>query len=85
MALIKCKECGKEVSDEAFVCPHCGYNFPYDEKRKEKTREKFDKKMNKMPVWGWLLIFLGIIVIGVFLSTLPAHSNNVSTHTVVIY
>lgn len=24
MALIKCKECGQEVSDTAKVCPHCG-------------------------------------------------------------
>jgi len=24
MALIKCKECGKEVSSEARKCPHCG-------------------------------------------------------------
>lgn len=24
MSLIKCKECGKEVSSEAEVCPHCG-------------------------------------------------------------
>lgn len=26
MALIKCKECGKEISDRATVCPNCGYN-----------------------------------------------------------
>ena len=25
MALIKCPECGKEVSDSAKICPHCGY------------------------------------------------------------
>ena len=25
MALIKCPECGKEVSDSAKSCPHCGY------------------------------------------------------------
>lgn len=25
MALIKCKECNKEVSDTAKTCPHCGY------------------------------------------------------------
>ena len=25
MALIICKECGKEVSDTAKSCPHCGY------------------------------------------------------------
>jgi zinc-ribbon domain len=25
VALIKCKECGKEHSDDAKACPHCGY------------------------------------------------------------
>ena len=25
MALIKCTECGKDVSDKAEVCIHCGY------------------------------------------------------------
>ena len=25
MALIKCKECGKEISSTVKVCPHCGY------------------------------------------------------------
>ena len=34
MALIKCKECGKEISSKADVCPHCGkkishINFSY--------------------------------------------------------
>ena len=24
MALINCKECGKEISDGAITCPHCG-------------------------------------------------------------
>ena len=24
MALIKCKECGKEISDKAEMCPNCG-------------------------------------------------------------
>ena len=24
MALIKCSECGKEVSDKAKACPNCG-------------------------------------------------------------
>lgn len=24
MALIKCSECGREVSDKATTCPHCG-------------------------------------------------------------
>lgn len=25
MALIKCNECGKEISDKAKICPHCGF------------------------------------------------------------
>ena len=25
MALIKCPECGKEISDKANACIHCGY------------------------------------------------------------
>ena len=25
MALVKCRECGKEMSDTANICPHCGY------------------------------------------------------------
>ena len=27
MALIYCKECGKQISDNATACPHCGYVF----------------------------------------------------------
>ena len=25
MALIKCPECGKEISDKASACIHCGF------------------------------------------------------------
>lgn len=27
MALIKCPECGKEISDSADVCPNCGFSI----------------------------------------------------------
>ena len=26
MALVKCAECGKSVSNKAFFCPNCGYS-----------------------------------------------------------
>ena len=32
MALVKCRECGEEVSDEAITCPHCGVNNPSGKK-----------------------------------------------------
>ena len=31
MALIKCPECGKEVSDKAEACIHCGFPLPKSE------------------------------------------------------
>lgn len=34
MALIKCPECGKEISDTVERCPHCGYSL---KKRKDKN------------------------------------------------
>lgn len=40
MALIKCPECGKEVSDKAKSCIHCGY--PLDECKDEKLQEGDD-------------------------------------------
>ena len=30
MALIKCPECGREVSDKALSCPNCGYPISQD-------------------------------------------------------
>jgi ribosomal protein L37E len=37
MALIKCPECGKDVSDKAKACPHCG--CPISEPQKENDTE----------------------------------------------
>lgn len=31
MALVKCKECKKEISSKAELCPHCGYKPPQSE------------------------------------------------------
>lgn len=31
MALIKCPECGKEISDKANACIHCGYPLNEEE------------------------------------------------------
>lgn len=33
MAIVKCKECGKDVSEDAKTCPHCGIKHPYAIKR----------------------------------------------------
>lgn len=40
MALIKCPECGKEISDKAGKCPYCGYPIEEIESTVEKETDK---------------------------------------------
>jgi len=47
MALVKCKECGKEVSNKAEVCVECG--FPLSKKKKNSSEEvKTQQKTKKV-------------------------------------
>lgn len=39
MALIKCPECGKEVSDKAPACIHCGY--PFQKQQPEESNQSY--------------------------------------------
>lgn len=50
MALIKCPNCGHEISDKAIQCPHCGKE-PKKPRRKKKIKHKF--------------LIIGIIILGV--------------------
>lgn len=47
MALIKCPECGKEISDAAVKCPNCGYPVKAEQKKKEK--ENKNQKLVECP------------------------------------
>lgn len=52
MSMIKCSECGKEISDKAKVCIHCGNpleNVEQDNSiREKKVKEKKTNKTNKI-------------------------------------
>ena len=39
MALVKCPECGKEISSEADVCIHCGFPIKKKQKREDQKVE----------------------------------------------
>ena len=51
MALIKCSECGKEISEEAKKCPHCGITLK-------------NTKMKKISIT--ISIFIVLIAIVIF-------------------
>ncbi|MBQ1458398.1 MAG: zinc-ribbon domain-containing protein [Butyrivibrio sp.] len=55
MSLVKCPECGKEVSDTAIACPHCGYavaehfknNVVEEKENKTQDETAVEKKVSK--------------------------------------
>ena len=50
MALINCKECGKELSDSAEFCPHCGYKEKHEEQQTIVNLEEQNKNVVVQPV-----------------------------------
>ena len=49
MALIKCPECGKDVSTKAKACPHCGYPI---NQATNANPISYDTKIVKIRCWG---------------------------------
>ena len=50
MALIKCPECGKDVSTAAEACPHCGY--PLKDKTASQKPIQYETTTVKIRCWG---------------------------------
>lgn len=63
MALFKCVECGKEVSDKVKTCLNCGDDI---QKQIRKSKEKSWKEMSKGEKTSTVLVslFIGFIVFG---------------------
>jgi len=55
MALIRCPECGREVSSEAPACPSCGYPL----KAKGASSAEPQSALQSPHVWGRAAIALG--------------------------
>ena len=66
MALIKCSECGKEISDKANTCPSCGnpinsQSVVTDQNSRVEIVQT-SKKWKKTWLWGFLLLIGGWIM-----------------------
>lgn len=64
MALIKCPECGAEVSDKAEKCPHCSYPIAQEsEAEKIQTIEMTSKKLKSQILVSSFVIIFGVILL----------------------
>lgn len=61
MALLKCKECGHEVSDKASACPNCGCPI---ERVGVFEGDQFEEKPKKSKGWIWVLMVALLCLIG---------------------
>lgn len=68
MAIIKCEECGAEISDKAKVCPKCGAPIREEERNEEIY-------ILVLMVVGAILFFVGIYFLGSGLSTIMEDLN----------
>ena len=80
MALIKCPECNKDVSDSAPVCPHCGYVLKrtppatqYHESRSSRLYEReYTRKYMGCVVAGIICLISGPLFL-IFLKYVPSY------------
>lgn len=76
MALIKCPECDKQISDKAESCPHCGYSF---EKRTSSNNQNNKTNLNELKnKWNnkYLIIIVIILIAGYFFFIGSPNTNN---------
>lgn len=69
MALIKCVECGKEISDAAEKCPHCGKELNII-----KLNEEGSNKMSSKP-FAIILVIAVVVIIGLVIGLIMTNSK----------
>ena len=67
-----CRQCGKELLDEAVICPHCGCATGYEAASDEKAS------------FWWILVAILFPIIGVIYSIVEWHRKPNAAKTVLI-
>lgn len=72
VALVKCPECGKEISDKTEKCPHCGYPI-----NGYLQRNNYDTPSVGLNILAFLIPFVGLILYCANLSLYPKRANSI--------
>lgn len=65
MALIQCKECGKQISDTAVSCPNCG----------AKNKNNNEEASTGLKIICFLIPLIGIIIFAINITTRPKYAK----------
>lgn len=83
MAIVKCPECGKDVSDSAVSCPNCGKPLQATQKLSDPTPapapQKKKKGIFKKIIIGIVVIFVGLFVLGMLVGDDKKTSSSVAS------
>ena len=77
MALIKCPECKKKISDQCANCPQCGY--PINKKTQDEEIENSEFNIStKKPFYKrvWIWIIAGVILVVLLLGGILFLNSN---------
>lgn len=85
MALIPCGECGREVSDKAAACPHCG--APVSSGESVQNRRVEESQPRKTSRWKWVVgvpvgTFILLMIIGSCADTPEARERQSSREAI---
>lgn len=67
MALIKCVECGHNISDAAFTCPNCGRSLRNINKTTQQTPVVIEKTKKKWKIVKLISVIIFIVGLYIFL------------------
>ncbi len=83
MALIKCSECGNEISDEAAICPQCGHDLysnqkVNDDESKKGTYGLVGMILGLCSIIAWIIPLFGYpcTIVGIVFSAKGLESKN---------
>ncbi len=79
MALIKCTECGKKISDQASSCPNCGAPITQESVIEGKINIEESKSSNKAILTAISIAAVFIILIVIVLSVSGGKPNDMDT------
>ncbi|MEE0920087.1 MAG: hypothetical protein U0L56_08690 [Lachnospiraceae bacterium] len=80
MALVKCSECGADVSEKASICPKCGCPLDITKQVILETQKKKNKKI--IIVVASILAVLILVVVGMFVVNYYNNPSNIAIRLV---